>query len=82
MKRFDPEAIDLAVLVEQLRASVGEIAAGCVVGRTRLRDALVHQLKCSQLEGEQLVDTMVGRGFLVLESGVDGLENWHLRAAT
>lgn len=67
MKRHDPESIDLAVLARHLRTALGSSVPGAVVGRTALRDEVVRRLDCSQLEAELLIDTMVGRAFLVLE---------------
>lgn len=65
MPEFDPEEIDLAVLARELVAVLRESSLeGYVVGRTRLRDAVAGTLRCSQLDAERLVDTMVGRGFL------------------
>jgi hypothetical protein len=65
---FDPERIDLAVVARHLKAAFEQIPIeGYVVGRTRLRDAVAAHLRCSQLEAEQVVDTMIGRGFIRFE---------------
>jgi hypothetical protein len=64
-RAFDPESVDLAVLARWLREAYGSSVEGSVVGRTMLRDEVVRRLGCSQLEGEQLVDTMIARGFVV-----------------
>ena len=37
---------------------------GEVVGRTVLRDAVAHHLRCSQLRAEMVVDTLIARGFI------------------
>jgi hypothetical protein len=37
---------------------------GSIVGRTLLRDEVARDLSCSLFEAEQVVDTMVARGFL------------------
>ena len=76
MERFDPESTDLAALVTHLRQAIGSSLPGSVVGRTEIRDEVARYLQCSQLEAERLVDTMVGRGFLVLHREQDGLEYW------
>jgi hypothetical protein len=78
MERFDPEQIDLAALASHLRAAIGPQAAGNIIGRTSLRDAVAEHLACSQLEAERIVDTMVGRGFLTLSRGDDGQECWEI----
>jgi hypothetical protein len=79
VKRFNPEAVDLAALARVLEEACGEAPVGAVMGRTRLRDGVVQHLGCSQLEGEQIVDTMVGRGFLAQEHLENGLVVWHIR---
>ncbi|MBK6520051.1 MAG: hypothetical protein IPM79_27975 [Polyangiaceae bacterium] len=81
MDRFDPESIDLAALAAHLERAVGIATAGAVVGRTRLRDEVVRHLGCSQLEGERLVDTMVGRGFLLRRTREDGMEYWTIKSS-
>ena len=42
----------------------GAAPEGFVRGRTVLRDTVVASLGCSELEAEEVVDTMIGRGFL------------------
>lgn len=60
-----PEEIDLAVLAASMvQAFAGSPPAGYVEGKTALRDWVVSRLDCSELEAEQIVDTMVARGFL------------------
>lgn len=77
MQQFDPESVDLAVLAQQLVSALGAHVEGAVIGKTRLRDEVVRQLGCSLLEGEQVVDTMVARSFLVrVQSGAGG---WAIR---
>lgn len=62
---MQPEEVDLATLAEMLdRALEGRSAEGFVRGRTVLRDATTAHLACSELEAEELIDTMIGRGFL------------------
>ncbi|MBE2249557.1 MAG: hypothetical protein IAE78_08400 [Myxococcus sp.] len=65
---IDPEQVDLG----QLKATLGRLVPatareGFVVGRTNLRDCAARELKCSLAMAEQLIDTMVARGFLRFE---------------
>jgi hypothetical protein len=76
MGHFDPEAVDLAQLASRVRANV-ESAEGTVMGLTRIRNEVVRLLGCSLLEGEQLVDTMVQRGFIV-KTKRGGLPGWSI----
>lgn len=61
MDRLDPESIDLLALTKHLARVFSGGAQGYVVGRTRLRDAVVGRLRCSELQGEELVDTLIMR---------------------
>ena len=62
------EDIDLAALVQTLRARFGDAQPrGFLEGRTALRDAAAAELDCSDLEAEDLVDTLVARGFVRYE---------------
>lgn len=73
MPEFDPEMIDLAALARKLADVLRESSLeGAIVGRTLLRDAVAAQLRCSQLDAERLVDTMVGRGFLRFDRDASG----------
>lgn len=59
------EHVDLAAVAAMLDGQLGGRGSeGFVRGRTVLRDAVMRHLACSALEAEELVDTMVGRGFL------------------
>jgi hypothetical protein len=59
------EDVDLAELTMALRARFGGASpAGYLDGRTVLRDAVAEQLGCSTLEAEEIVDTLVARGFV------------------
>jgi len=53
---------------------------GYLPGRTALRDAVVDHLECSQLQAEEVVDTMIVQGFLRYEgapaSEIDDLRPW------
>ena len=62
---FRPEDVDLAVLAEYLAGLIASApAAGYVEGKTTLRGLVLAELRCSELEAEQVVDTMVAQGFL------------------
>jgi hypothetical protein len=62
------EDIDLAELTAQLRDRLRATPLiGYLDGRTVMRDAVAEQLDCSELEAEQIVDTMVARGFAHFE---------------
>ncbi len=58
------EDLDLAELTRSLRARLaGSPPVGYLVGRTALRDAVTEELECSELVAEEIVDTLVARGF-------------------
>lgn len=79
-----PEDVDLEQLRSSLAAHFGNVPpAGYVRGKGRLRAAVVQLLSCSQLEAEQLVDTLENRGLIRYEGDrreeVDQLErHWQL----
>ncbi|MBK6515282.1 MAG: hypothetical protein IPM79_27835 [Polyangiaceae bacterium] len=79
--RFDPETIDLAELRRRLASRCGEFVEGEVVGRSVLRDETASYLGCSALQAEQLVDTMIGRGFVRREQLADGRSGWRVTGA-
>lgn len=79
--RYRPEETDLAQLAAELmRVFAANPPKGYLPGRTLLRDAIASRLNCSQLEAEQLVDTMKSRGFLRYEgaasTGIDDMNPW------
>lgn len=81
---FDPETVDLAPLTGEIaQAFGGQPPAGYLLGRTAIRDAVVLLLGCSQLQAEEIVDTLVARAFLVYEGAptdsVDELQAWSFR---
>jgi hypothetical protein len=76
---FNPESVDLAELARKLSDVFKSPPVGAVVGRTRLRDAVIAELGCSELEGEQIVDTMVARGFLAAVSDGGASTRWAIR---
>jgi hypothetical protein len=62
------EEIDLSALGAALRRDFDDcVPKGFVRGRTMLRDAVIEHLGCSEVEGERIVDTMIGLGFLRFE---------------
>jgi hypothetical protein len=72
------EDLDLQRITRSLRATFdgGELE-GFADGRTAIRDAIVDRLRCSALEAEDLVETLIGRGFVRFEgdpahAGEDG----------
>jgi len=70
------ETIDLADIAAELAAIfAGGPPLGYVPGRTVMRDAVVSKLDCSQLQAEEIVDTMIARGFLIYEgSATDAVD--------
>jgi hypothetical protein len=81
--RFSVEDVDLAEVTALLRARfAGAAPAGYLDGRTALRDAVALELDCSVLEAEEIVDTLVSRGFVRYEgdpsAAVDDGRGWSL----
>ncbi len=60
------EDIDLQDVAERIRRHipVGEPPVGYLRGRSYFRDVVVHELGCSELEAEELVDTLEMNGYL------------------
>jgi hypothetical protein len=59
------EDLDLAELTRCLRERLaGSPPTGYLIGRTALRDAVTDELECSELVAEEIVDTLVARGFV------------------
>ena len=84
---FRPEAIDLArVAGELIRVFAGSPPTGYVLGKTALRDVVTNLLSCSQLEAEEVVDTMISRGLLKYEGTpsqeIDDLRSWWVAMPT
>lgn len=74
---LEPEQVDLALLARHVATRFrGDPAVGYVVGRTRIRDAVAEHLRCSALEAEQLVDTMVQRGFFQFQAPPGTAGQW------
>lgn len=60
-----PEDLDLQELTERLRAKLGPgEPIGYLRGKSLMRDMLVHEFSFSELESEELIDTLELRGFL------------------
>ena len=60
-----PEDLDLEALTQQLRAALGPgEPVGYLRGKSLMRDILVQQRGFSELEAEELIDTLELRGFL------------------
>jgi len=79
-----PEDIDLDELRRELASRLrGAEPAGYVRGKGTLRSAVVEILQCSEMEAEQLVDTLEGRNLIRYQGHsrdeVDDLEShWQL----
>jgi hypothetical protein len=83
---FDPESVDLAKTARELgRLFAHSPPRGYLLGKTTMRDAVARMLQCSQLEAEQVVDTMVARGFLCYEGASttrpDELDPWRIESS-
>ncbi len=79
---FSPESVDLATLSNDLKRRFAALPPrGYVLGRSELRDAVVEILACSQLQAEELVDTMISLGYVRFEGSpsaeVDDLQPWY-----
>ncbi len=83
--RLSVEDIDLAELTAALRSRFGGVPpVGYLDGRTALRDAVAERLECSTLEAEEIVDTLVARGFVRYQgdpaAALDDGRGWSLGA--
>jgi hypothetical protein len=60
------EDLDLADLAQRIRRHIPatEPPVGYLRGRSYFRDVIVHELAVSELEAEQLVDTLELNGYL------------------
>ncbi|ABC81043.1 hypothetical protein [Anaeromyxobacter dehalogenans] len=63
------EDIDLAALAERIQRHIPstEPPVGYLRGRSYFRDVVASELGCSDLEAEELVDTLEMNGFLRFE---------------
>lgn len=79
-----PDDLDLNELRSQLaRRFRGAAPVGYVRGKGALRVAVIEMLECSELEAEQIVDTLESRGLIRYEGDrrdeVDDLQHrWRL----
>ena len=65
MHALNPEEVDLADLAQSLQAELaGKGIPGYLEGRTALRDFVMNALGSSELRAEEIIDTMVSRGYL------------------
>ena len=79
--RFVLEQVDLAKLAQNLDRRFGAaVPQGYVLGKSILRDSIVELLGCSELDAENLVDMMIGLGYLHFKGSptkaIDCLEPW------
>ncbi|HZS38950.1 MAG TPA: hypothetical protein VFF06_19085 [Polyangia bacterium] len=59
------EEVDLHALADSIRHRLGEhLEANYLRGKTILRDAVAEQLACSDVEAEQLVETLELNGLV------------------
>jgi hypothetical protein len=79
--RLDVEQIDLAELLDVLRRQENDFEDS-LAGRSLMRDIVAAHLGCSMLEAENLVDTLISRGFAHLERDSEGQERWRLSMGT
>jgi hypothetical protein len=66
---LDLANIDLEELARAIRRHVppNEPPVGYLRGRSYFRDVVAHELRCSDLEAEELVDTLEANGYLKFE---------------
>jgi hypothetical protein len=63
---LDAESVDLLELSQWLEnhPTLPSALGGFLEGKTRLREAVMVKLSCSELEAEQITDTLAARGFV------------------
>ena len=61
--------LDLADVADRIRRHIPptEPPVGYLRGRSYFRDVLAHEYGCSELEAEELVDTLEMNGYLVFQ---------------
>ncbi len=59
-----PEEIDQQALVEELKTLLPGGPVGYLRGKAMMRDALVDRKRISQMEAEELIDTLESNGYL------------------
>ena len=74
------EDVDLFAVATKLKDHIppGEPPVGYLRGRSYFRDVIVHEMKCSDLEAEEMVDTLETNGYLKFEG--DPRERSEVRA--
>lgn len=82
---MDLEQIDLAGVARTLRERFGggALEEDYLDGRTLIRDAITDSLGCSELEAEEIVDTMEAREYLRFPRFADDTHpsrpfRWHI----
>lgn len=68
--------VDLAELAQMLARLPESFREGFVLGKTACRDAVLEALDCSEVEAEDLVDTLVLRGLLRFDVSQLGPAMW------
>ncbi|MFO7177531.1 MAG: hypothetical protein DIU78_002420 [Pseudomonadota bacterium] len=81
---FYPEDVDLSELSRVLATTITAPLDGYIEGKTVLRDRVERELDCSELEAEQIVDTLVARGFVYYDGNPklpadEGVWRWRER---
>lgn len=81
MTTLAPEEIDLLALTRRLAADLGSeaVPGGYLEGKTGVRSLLVKYFDCSELEAEQVVDTLVARGFMRFRTAAESEGGWQLQ---
>lgn len=60
-----PESLDLLELAEELKSKLQHYPPhGYLRGKSLMRDVLVHEHRFSELEAEEIIDTMEMNGYL------------------
>jgi hypothetical protein len=61
--------VDMSDLAERIRDHIppADPPVGYLRGRSYFREVVLHELKCSELEAEELVDALELNGFLRFE---------------
>ena len=66
MRMEDVDLREVARIIQR-HIPVGDPPVGYLRGRSYFRDVLTHELGCSEMEAEQLVDTLEMNGYLHFE---------------
>ncbi len=68
--------VDLAELARMLARLPESLREGFVLGKTACRDAVLDEVGCSEVQAEDLVDTLVLQGFLRFDVSEFGPAMW------